>query len=107
LFAVPGRSWRGWEGTRNWTSVEGGLEIEARRDGKHNVHVCRLIGGAPPSWTTRVELCIEPGVETSRAARDLADFFSATRRLAMPSWTGQALFKAALNLPPHWPEKRP
>ena len=77
FFAGLAGSWKGWEGTRTWSSLEGELELQAKSD--HTGHVflsVRLHYGAPARWQAEVELVLEAG-QLDRLASDAREFEAA------------------------------
>jgi len=63
LFAFLSDNWKGWEGSKNWSSLEGELSIEAHSDRIGHVYLAvRLRDGAPARWTLEVDLVLEAGM---------------------------------------------
>ncbi|MBF5030386.1 MULTISPECIES: DUF6228 family protein [unclassified Micromonospora] len=68
--------WRGWNGTRTWTSVERELAIDARHDGRGYVSLGVTLR-APgldvedKAWSARAVFVLEAGEEMTRFAADL------------------------------------
>jgi hypothetical protein len=70
-------SWRGWPGTKFWTSREGDLKLEAESDGRGHVSIeCALSCGAPPRWRVNVAFLTEAGALEDLSVR--AASFSAS-----------------------------
>jgi len=59
--------WRGWPGERSWGTEE--LTLTARHE-KENTVVIQVVleDGAPPRWSCRAELELDPGVFRQLAA---------------------------------------
>lgn len=77
FFADLAESWRGWDGTKEWRSIEGDLEIEARSDpGRHCLLSFTVRNGPVYTWTARVnDISIDAG-------EDLASLAEAVRNWA-------------------------
>ena len=71
FFDELATSWRGWEGARAFSSLEGEFEITARHDGhvRPAVHLRRVDG--PGLWSVQAEVKVDPGEDIARAARDI------------------------------------
>lgn len=69
-FRSLAQDWRGWDGDREWTSLEGDLHLTAKHDG----HV-RVQASLRPQndWTVTALISLEAGEELAAAARDLTD----------------------------------
>lgn len=69
------RDWRGWSGSRDWTSLEGDLRIEARHEHGHVPLRATLrrygAGRDNEGWTARVDLVLEPGEQLTQIASEL------------------------------------
>jgi hypothetical protein len=65
FFAGLATDWRGWSGTREWTSVESDLKIEARHEFGHvQLHVTlrqAMADWGNHGWTASADLTLEPG----------------------------------------------
>jgi uncharacterized protein DUF6228 len=68
--------WRGVDSERSWESVHSDLKIDARRDGRG--HVALLFTLRERYWTVNVEVELEAGEETSRAAAAIAELLGDT-----------------------------
>jgi hypothetical protein len=71
------RDWRGWPGTRSWTSLEYEMTVEARHDGRGHVSLAVTLrhpawAYAFEAWSARVVVTVEAGEELRRIA-DEAD----------------------------------
>ncbi|WP_446218834.1 DUF6228 family protein [Micromonospora sp. IBHARD004] len=78
FFQSLADDWRGWEGVREWGSLEGELEIDARHDGRGHVAIgVRLRRArqayADDAWSARTVLVVEAGEEMTRLATDVRD----------------------------------
>ncbi|HSV38314.1 MAG TPA: DUF6228 family protein [Nocardioidaceae bacterium] len=78
FFEQHERDWRGWEGTREWNSLEGDLRIEARHEYGHvqlRVTLRRsLADWGDDGWVAAGDLTIDPGEQLTRVAADLKSF---------------------------------
>jgi hypothetical protein len=55
--------WRGWDGERVWKSEEAELRLTAQHDKTNTVTMIVVLeDGAPPRWSCRAELELDPGV---------------------------------------------
>ncbi len=55
-------NWRGWDGTKRWTSLEPDLQLSAVMDKTgHLTLTVKLEHGTPWRWRTEVELILEAG----------------------------------------------
>ncbi|VXC37554.1 conserved hypothetical protein [Nocardioides sp. AX2bis] len=77
FFAGLALDWRGWSGTREWTSLESDLSIEARYEYGHvQVRVTlsdALAGWGNHGWKATADLTLDPGEQLSQVAGDLQD----------------------------------
>jgi len=69
------RDWRGWEGERAWSSLEGELGLLAQHDGHVRLRVA-LRDSVHSTWTVSAELTIDAGEQLADASRGLTDLFS-------------------------------
>ena len=70
LFADFAENWKGWEGSKRWSSLEGELSLEAHSDTLGHVYVTVVLReGAPAHWTLCAELVLESGMLPKLAAR--------------------------------------
>jgi Family of unknown function (DUF6228) len=74
FFSGLERSWRGWDGTREWVSLEGELAITAEHTRTH-VDVTVTMRGHE-GWTASTEIAVGPGEEISNAVRAAELLFS-------------------------------
>ena len=69
LFEYFSANWKGWQGSKNWNSLEGELSVSAHCDRLGHVFLdVSLRDGAPARWTLKVSIVLEAG-----ALRKLAD----------------------------------
>jgi hypothetical protein len=81
LFAHFANNWKGWEGSKDWASLEGELSISARADSLGHIFMnVRLRDGAPAKWTLQAELILEAGALPMLANR-ARDFETAVVRI--------------------------
>jgi len=77
FFASLAADWRGWSGTREWTSLESDLKIEARHEYGHvQLHVTlhnALAGWGNHGWKASADLTLDPGEQLSRVADEIKD----------------------------------
>jgi Family of unknown function (DUF6228) len=77
FFAGLATDWRGWPGTREWTSLESDLKIEARHEFGHvQLHVTLSKYRADSGnhgWRASADITLEPGEQLSRVADELKD----------------------------------
>jgi hypothetical protein len=75
FFEQQAQDWRGWDGIREWESLEGGLRIEARHEYGHvqlRVTVRRLLPNwGNHGWSATGDLTIDPGEQLTRIASDV------------------------------------
>ncbi|GAB2515058.1 DUF6228 family protein [Nocardiopsis aegyptia] len=69
--------WRGWPGTRSWTSLEREMTVEAHHNGRSQVSLAITLRRADlhhtsDAWSARVVVTVEAGEELRRIA-DAAD----------------------------------
>lgn len=69
-FADLSSDWRGWQGVRTWSSLEGELNLAASHNGHVQVEV-RLQDSSYANWTVRTTVTLDAGEQLSAAARDL------------------------------------
>jgi hypothetical protein len=75
LFRRLSDDWRGWDGERTWTSIEGGLDLAASHDGLGHVALrVRVRSGLyGDAWTARGVIWLDAG-QLGRVAREVAAF---------------------------------
>jgi hypothetical protein len=70
LFAFFANNWKGWEGSKSWSSLEGELSIAAHSDRLGHLYLkVRLRDGAPAKWTLDADLILEAGMLAELAVR--------------------------------------
>lgn len=63
--------WRGWMGSKTYSSLERDLRLDAVHDGAHVRLGVTLSGPAhPPQWTVTTEITTDPGAQMEGAASD-------------------------------------
>jgi Family of unknown function (DUF6228) len=72
-----GEEWRGWPGTRTWTSMEHEMTVNATHDGRGHVRIAVTLRRARRAdhlhaWSARIVLTVEAG-EQLRELADAAD----------------------------------
>lgn len=74
LFGEMAAQWRGWEGVKTWSSLEGELHLAAEADRTGHVTLTtRLSEGAPSVWSVELVLVLEAG-QLERLAREARAF---------------------------------
>jgi hypothetical protein len=75
FFEQQAQDWRGWEGVREWNSLEGDLRIEARHEYGHvqlRVTVRKaLTDWGNGSWLATGDLTIDPGEQLTCVAAEV------------------------------------
>lgn len=72
FFADLADSWRGWDGTRTYESMEHDLKLEATHTGSHvELHVTLQDPESSSIWSVRGKLTLAAGEELTRASEDL------------------------------------
>ena len=64
-------SWRGWQGERIFSSLEGEFILTARHDGHVRLGVRLQRVDGPGTWTVSTEVTVDPGEDVASAARDV------------------------------------
>lgn len=64
--------WRGWNGSRDYESIEGDLRLQATHDGHVNLRVLLWEPTVPTGWRVEAELRLDAGEALSAAADDIA-----------------------------------
>lgn len=78
FFADLAANWQGFEGEREFQSLEGQLTITARHDGRGTVTcVVTLRQPWPPTWSLQAELDLGAGAHLESISSDLASAFQA------------------------------
>ncbi len=80
FFADLSRSWRGWDGTKEYRSLEGQLGMTASHDGLGTVS-CEVILGQPwpPEWDVRAVLDFGAGADLEDKHDAIAAFVQSSR----------------------------
>lgn len=77
FFAELAADWQGFEGEREFLSLEGQLTITARHDGRGTVNcVVTLRQPWPPGWSLEAELDLGAGAHLESISSDLASVFA-------------------------------
>ena len=75
-FEEIARNWRGWSGSREWSSLEGECTIKSTNDGRGHIAIdIRLRQNVPAGWTASATISTEAGLLERIAAdcRRVAD----------------------------------
>jgi len=71
-------SWRGWRGSKTYSSLERDLRLDAVHDGAHvRLRVTLTGSNQPPQWTVTTELTSDPGAQMETAASDARSLLAA------------------------------
>ncbi|ALV45272.1 hypothetical protein MB46_06925 [Arthrobacter alpinus] len=54
-------SWRGWDGEKNFHSLEGGIRLSAKHDGHVRLRLELEDFDRPDTWTIKAEVTLDPG----------------------------------------------
>lgn len=79
FFASLERDWKGWDGTRLWQGMEGGLSLSCTHDGRGTIRVAvtlEHVSGA--DWRVQAVLAVDAGEELSGLVRDLSRLLTLT-----------------------------
>lgn len=71
-FGDLAANWRGWEGSRDYESIEGDLRMQATHDGHVNVRVLLWESTVPTGWRAEAEVRLEAGEALRVSAVDIA-----------------------------------
>lgn len=71
-FRDLANDWRGWQGSRDYESIEGDLRLQATHDGHVNLRVLLWESAVPRGWRVEVEVRLDAGEPLSAAATDIA-----------------------------------
>ncbi|MDA0169444.1 DUF6228 family protein [Solirubrobacter taibaiensis] len=69
-------NWRGWEGERNWKSLESDVEITATHNGRGNIALVVTLrndvvdSDVTSGWTVRALLTLDAGTALDQLARE-------------------------------------
>jgi Family of unknown function (DUF6228) len=74
FFQLLADDWRGWDGERSWSSLEGQLAIKARHDGKGLI-ICEVAIGSviPPTWSLQATMTFGAGAHMDEIAASVAE----------------------------------
>jgi hypothetical protein len=77
LFDSIARDWRGWQGLRSWSSIEGEFRIDASTDKAGHVTLSVVLAPCDglDDWRLSVPIFTEAG-QLEKIAREVACFFS-------------------------------
>jgi Family of unknown function (DUF6228) len=72
-FQLLADNWKGWDGDRSWSSLEGQLNIDARHDGKGLI-ICEVTVGSviAPTWSLTATLTFGAGAHMDEIAATVA-----------------------------------
>jgi Family of unknown function (DUF6228) len=79
LFEVIANEWRGWHGSKEWSSLEGELSLSATHDGVGTITLqVRLahLGFDAWDWEARAALALDAGAQLQTTVTALRSFFS-------------------------------
>lgn len=76
FFASLERDWRGWDGPKSYSSVEGDLTITASHNGRIRLIVRLRQSTIADGWDTSAVLRLDPGEQLSRVVTDLRQTLS-------------------------------
>jgi hypothetical protein len=71
LFEGMAEQWRGWDGEREYYSLEGDLEIVGTHDGHVRLALRLNQHSGPGVWTVRATAVLDPGEDLAAAATSL------------------------------------
>ncbi|MBD2771415.1 DUF6228 family protein [Iningainema tapete] len=79
-FKEMALEWKGWEGEKTWSSIEGDLILSCTSDklGHINLEVQLLQFNRPESWSATLNLSTEAG-QLEKISNEVATFFSFLR----------------------------
>jgi hypothetical protein len=73
-------AWRGFEGVKEYTSLEGGLALECRHDGLGSVYcTATLRRPAPPEWSFAAVVTWGAGAHLERLADEVRSWISTSQ----------------------------
>jgi len=77
LFRFMAKEWKGWEGSQEWTSIEGEFGISATCDNLGHILLTLTFKefDGPENWKANVQLFIDSG-QTETIAKQAAEFFA-------------------------------
>ena len=71
FFDEMATAWRGWEGPREWYSLEGELAVTAVHDGHVRMATHLATGWGERGWTLKADVVIDPGEDLTNAAAEV------------------------------------
>ena len=79
FFEELALNWRGWDGDKNFDSLEGDFRLSAKHDGHVRVTFELREFDRPTPWTATGELTLDPGEELAAAAESLRDLLAVSK----------------------------
>ncbi|MFJ4268678.1 DUF6228 family protein [Paenarthrobacter nicotinovorans] len=79
FFEELASNWRGWDGEKNFDSIEGDFRLAAKHDGHIRLALELRESDRSTPWTANGELTLDPGEELTAAAESLRDLLAGTR----------------------------
>ena len=80
FFADLAEHWRGWSGTKAYSSLEGDLLLEAAHTGSHvELSFTLQDPSFHDSWSVRGKLTLDPGEELTTVGENLMDLVAPAR----------------------------
>jgi len=74
FFGGIATNWKGWKGAREWSALEGEMNLKAHSDRTGHVYLSvEIQDGAPPRWQLNATLVLEAG-QLDRLATDGREF---------------------------------
>lgn len=73
FFEGLARNWRGWDGEKNFDSLEGDFRLSAKHDGHVRLSFELEDFGRSVTWAVRGEVILDPGEELTAALEALRD----------------------------------
>ncbi|KUM34892.1 hypothetical protein AR689_12405 [Arthrobacter sp. EpRS71] len=77
FFEDLASNWRGWDGDKNFDSIEGDFRLAAKHDGHIHLALELRESGRSTPWTAMGELILDPGEELTAAAESLREMLVA------------------------------
>lgn len=71
-FGDLAHNWRGWEGSRDYESIESDFRVQATHDGHVNLRVLLRESTVPTGWRVEAEVRLDAGEALSAAAVGIA-----------------------------------
>jgi hypothetical protein len=76
FFRGLASDWRGWQGEREYESLEHDLRLTATHDGHVRLAVRLCQSTVPDGWSVAAVIRLDPGEEMTRAAEEVAALLS-------------------------------